>query len=461
MMEALEKLRHQIAAPKTKSAYSERKWETYSERPLRRWTNDSYLPESLPACSPKGPNRPSTDSGAVVRTSKVPEHKALNKPHNWLADAIPDQSSGLLPKTPSDDSSANERRPERIAEASTIAISEHQPRRRTPANEDLSQDTEPSIHERCDTLQICNDVEGLLGILEAPFREQEDENTPGSVAGLLDFDGLPKSAAQEEDSASSEQSNLEPQDTQDSVTAVALELDAKPRTHSPPMYNFYDSYGCYPRLREDHLAMYPCTCPRSTAIYPPRWFGYLFGALSLVFCLPFLSGNWGCCNAMCQCKPKQHIRLQLQLPPWLATNTCLSVFWWDSKYGLGGFLEWRRVREIDDPEAAFAIEKGDVRWLQQQVAARKLLPFDILKGVGEPLAVSIASSFAYGSPLNLDTVQSGEYRIGPRVRGRELFVSIWIPFLVGSPSNLVSLMSSVDEDGDTQKPAFRGYAPAH
>lgn len=386
MIKNLQDLRLCFTASKTQTGNFERQWGSSSEKSIRRWDTQVSLSESLP---------PHYTKRAWTLNAK--QNTTLSRSQTSLPDAKTDagQYSDLFPKVPVEEPPAEGIQPEKKSEATRIAMPEpfaiettDQHSRSSPIGEDPPQGTKPTMRVRhVDPIHISDDAEDLLGILNAQARKQEDEFSPGLVGGLLDLEDLPPTDTSDTDSAANQEVDPRPQQTQEkSKIAPPTTMDVKQPQYFPVMYTYH--YG-RSEFRGEHLAMHACTCPRSKTIFPPHWFAYLFGALTLVFCLPFLSGGLMCCNAMCQWKPKQHIRLQLNFPLWLTTNICFLIFSWDSIYGFGRCLEWQKSRELDDPEVALAIEKGDVRWLQQRVAAKKLLPFDILKGVGEPLAVSV------------------------------------------------------------------------
>lgn len=291
-----------------------------------------------------------------------------------------------------DEPSLNDGQPEKIATKTPVESSEpcamvtgERDVSSTPTNEGLLQYLSPMANgQLIGSTQMPTNSQCLLEIPNAQTREEEDENAPGSVGGVLSFEILPPPDVSEKDSMAKQESEVKPQVIVEKCEPVIPAKTGITYPKNPPMQR---SWYCYDDFRNDHLDMYACSCPKSTTIRPPRWFGYLFGTLTLAFCMPFLTGAV-CCNAMCQGKPKQHIRVDFQLPLWLTTSICLSILYWDSTYGLDRFFQWRRLREVEDSEAALAIEIGDIRWLQRQVAAKRLLPFDVLKGIGDPLAVS-------------------------------------------------------------------------
>lgn len=258
----------------------------------------------------------------------------------------------------------------------------------TPIDEGPPEEKEPtSIEPRKQSIQSFSKSQDLLSILDAQIRKQEDDNVPGSIGGLLTFETLPPPPPEvgETDSEVGQEADTRSQATLEGLEpAVPGQMDVTYPQYVPLQRTYYwrDDF------RNDHLDMHVCTCPQSTIIRPPRWFGFMFGVLTLVFCMSSLPGSLVCCNAMCQRKPKRHIRLDFRLPVWLATTICLSIFCWDNMDGFSRFLQLQKSREIEDPNVAFAIELGDIRWLRRQVAAKRLLPFDTLKGFGEPLAVS-------------------------------------------------------------------------
>lgn len=263
-----------------------------------------------------------------------------------------------------------------------------------PTNESLVEEVDPITHGPfVGSTQMPSDSPCLLEIPNTHTQGEANENAPGSVGGVSSTETLPPPEGPEKDSTTTQGSEPRPQTLQESSKPAVVQAKpviTRPRTRPVQRYWYRND-----DLRNDHLDMYACSCPRSTTIRPPRWMAYLFGGLTLAFCLPFLTGVV-CCNAMCQAKPKRSVRVDFQLPRWLTTSMCLSILYWDSTCGLDRFLQWRRVREVEDAEAALAIETGDIHWLQRQVTAKRLLPFDVLKGIGDPLAVSgFHSPFAW------------------------------------------------------------------
>lgn len=381
-MDEFKKLQQLVTASSVKNELPERRWEPSSGKPLRRWDTQISPSDSLPPYPTK-------------RTQSVLSYKALNNHSDPLpqdAKVNPNQFANRFPKVPLDEPSSDEGQPGQISTAEAIAIAEPcatgTEKRDPPGealNEGLPQETKLTIQDSyIDSTQDPTDPQDLCGILYAHAQERQDENAPGSVGGLLEFEILPRPDDAEPSPVASQVSDLEPQDIRkDSYIAAVPE-----RSVTFPQYPLKLARYAHGDFCHDYVAMYDCSCPRSTTLSPPGWVAYLFGAWILVYSMPSLFASLVCCNIRCKSKPKRQIRLHFRLPRWLATNTCLSLFCWDNVHGCGSFLEWRKAREVDAPEVVVAIEKDDVRWLQRQVATRGLRPFDILKGVGDPLAVS-------------------------------------------------------------------------
>lgn len=300
---------------------------------------------------------------------------------------ILDQNSNRFPEVPVNEPLANESQPEKIAEAVSVEISEPCSSS-TPVDESLFQDSTPIYEYHLDSKQTTSNSQHLLRILDADVPKETDENAPGSVGGLLEYETLSLPEISETVSLAQQESKPTPQAIQDSHEPANTARTRITYHRSPRVQHLHYGHGDF---RNDYLDMYDCSCPRSITLRPPRWLGYLFGVITLAFCMPSIPGSLVCCNVMCKGKPKQYIQLDSQLPLWLPTSICLSVIYWDSTYGVDRFLQWRKLREIEDPETVLSIEKGDVRWLQRQVAKKRLLPFDVLKGVGDPLAVSVST----------------------------------------------------------------------
>lgn len=348
---------------------------------MRRWDTQLSTSETLPFYSAKASSHSLAGSDAP-RTPKVPWYTALNKRPDSLSGSenILDHNSIRSSNVPINESLANESQPEKMAEAVLVNSSER------CSSSTRAQDSTPLIYEHhLDPTQTASNSQHLLQTLDAHIPRETDENVPGSVGGLLEYETLPPPETSEPVSLAQQEPEPTSQAIQDSHEPVE---PARMHYRSSPVQHLYYWHGDF---RNDYLDMYDCSCPRSITLRPPRWLGYLFGLITLAFCMPSIPGSLVCCNIMCKGKPKQYIRLDIQLPLWLATSTCLSVIYWDSTSGVDRFLQWRKLREIEDPETVLAIERGDVCWLQQQVATKRLLPFDVLKGIGDPLAVSVSA----------------------------------------------------------------------
>lgn len=239
------------------------------------------------------------------------------------------------------------------------------------------------------THMIINPVD-LLDGLDSYSREQREEGAPGSVGGILEMELLPPPGGPDTERKASLESDERYQETEETIHPIPPLPN--PVTYPEP-YTAVQPYYWRSTFRDDHLAMYDCSCPRPVTVGSPSRFRRLFGFMVVTYMMPPLYTGLVCCNPACGSKPKRHVQLCFQLPSWLATNASLSLFSWDTLQGPSRILQFRMLREIVDAEVVMAIDKGDVRWLQQRLAQKRLLPFDILKGIGDPLAVSMSDLY--------------------------------------------------------------------
>lgn len=363
MQQTLQDLRLDITGSRQK------KWEPSSNKTYwHRYEDRPALQYNKPPPKYTAKHDSPMDYGEK-RTEKVLYYTALNKPRSPSPDArdAPDQSLNRLPKAPSNEPSLNENQSEGLAE-----------RRPDVVPEPCAVVNEEQSYEQAIV---------TLAEIDAQIQQQEANHPTGSVSQLLDLEEPTPPEAPDSDPVASQISGHATQGLQTATFGTMPEVLDVPKTwdQRPLRASHYNSDD----FRDDHLNMHPCSCPRSTTLRPPYWLGLLFGSLTLAFCMLYLPGSLLCYNATCRSKAQRHMRLQLQLPLWLATNTCLVIFCWDSVYGLSRFCVWQKIREIEAPDVALAIEKGDVRWLQRQVASKKLQPFDIMKGTGDLLTVSV------------------------------------------------------------------------
>lgn len=84
-----------------------------------------------------------------------------------------------------------------------------------------------------------------------------------------------------------------------------------------------------------------------------------------------------------------NFELRYVLPSWIFGDAIVDILGCHRMNTAASFPRISYSREIDDPHLTIAIRKADVRWIQQQIDQKVLLPGDSVKGIGAPLEVSL------------------------------------------------------------------------